>query len=126
MSGFSVIDSLGGLKTNINLAAKGDMGIPGIDGLDGDNEILITVPDTSRFARLDRINIFTLINYFSSLQAIGPINMENYTVATLPIGTQGDIAYVTDALLPTFLAVIAGGGAVVTPVFFNGVNWVGF
>ena len=38
MSGFSVIDALGGMKTNINLAAKGDMGIqgdPGEDGQDG-------------------------------------------------------------------------------------------
>ena len=47
-----------------------------------------------------------------------------YTVATLPTGTQGDTAFVTDALAPTYLAVIVGGGAVVTPVFYNGANWV--
>lgn len=53
------------------------------------------------------------------------IRMKGYTVATLPSGTVGDNAYVTDALLPSFLTTIAGGGAVVTPVFYNGSNWVG-
>ena len=48
-----------------------------------------------------------------------------YTVATLPAaGTAGRRAYVTDALAPTFLATVVGGGAVVTPVFDNGTNWV--
>lgn len=62
----------------------------------------------------------------SILTVAGLINMKNYTVGTLPAGTRGDICYVTDALAPTFLAVIVGGGAVVTPVFFNGTAWVGF
>lgn len=60
----------------------------------------------------------------SLLTVAGLINMKNYTVATLPAGTRGDIAYVTDALAPGFLTVIVGGGAVVAPVFFNGANWV--
>lgn len=55
-----------------------------------------------------------------------PITMKAYTVATLPAGTVGQIAYVTDALAPAFLTVVAGGGASVTPVFYNGTNWVGF
>lgn len=54
-----------------------------------------------------------------------PIRLKGYTVATLPAGTVGDTAYVTDALAPTFLATVVGGGAVVTPVFYNGTNWVG-
>jgi hypothetical protein len=53
-----------------------------------------------------------------------PLRMKSYTVATLPAGSQGDRAYVTDANGPTFLATVAGGGAVVTPVFYNGTNWV--
>lgn len=52
--------------------------------------------------------------------------LKSYTVATLPVGTQGDIAFVTDALAPTFLAAVVGGGSVVTPVFFNGSSWIGF
>lgn len=52
--------------------------------------------------------------------------MKGYTVATLPAGVQGDIAFVTDALLPSFLVTVAGSGAVVTPVFYNGSNWVSY
>lgn len=55
-----------------------------------------------------------------------PMTMKGYTVATLPAAVQGDIAFVTDALTPTFLAIVVGGGAVVTPVFYNGTNWVGY
>jgi hypothetical protein len=55
---------------------------------------------------------------------IGTISTSGYTVATLPAGTIGMQAYVTDALLPSFLATVTGGGAVVTPVFYNGTNWV--
>lgn len=48
-----------------------------------------------------------------------------FTVATLPAaGTQGRRAWVTDATAPTFLGTLAGGGAVVCPVFDNGTAWV--
>ncbi len=53
-----------------------------------------------------------------------PIRRKGYTVATLPAGTQGDSAFVTDALAPTFLGALTGGGSVVTPVFYNGTAWV--
>lgn len=55
-----------------------------------------------------------------------PFRLKGYTVATLPAGVQGDTAFATDALAPTFLATVVGGGAVVTPVFYNGAAWVGF
>jgi len=48
-----------------------------------------------------------------------------YTVATLPLaGIQGRRAWVTNALAPTFLTPVAGGGAVVCPVFDNGTTWI--
>ena len=53
-----------------------------------------------------------------------PQNLKGYTVATLPAGVVGDIAYVTDALAPAYLVAVVGGGAVKTPVFFDGTNWV--
>ena len=53
-----------------------------------------------------------------------PARLKNYTVATLPAGVQGDTAYVTDALAPVWGATVAGGGAVVIPVFYNGANWI--
>lgn len=55
-----------------------------------------------------------------------PGNLKNYTVATLPAGSPGDFAYVTDALAPTFLGALTGGGTVPTPVFYNGTAWVSF
>lgn len=61
-----------------------------------------------------------------TLLSTGVVRLKNYTVATLPAGTQGDTAFVTDALAPTFLVAVAGSGAVVTPVFYNGTNWVSY
>lgn len=50
-----------------------------------------------------------------------------YTVATLPAaGVAGRTAYVTDATAPVYLGALVGGGAVVTPVFDNGANWVSY
>jgi hypothetical protein len=47
-----------------------------------------------------------------------------YTVSTLPTGTQGDTAMVTDATAPTYLGTLTGGGSVKCPVFHNGTVWV--
>lgn len=48
-----------------------------------------------------------------------------YTVATLPAaGVAGRRAYVTNSLAPAFGAAVAGGGAVVIPVFDNGTTWI--
>ena len=54
----------------------------------------------------------------------GVAQLKNYTVGTLPVGTEGDTAYVTDATAPTYLGALVGGGAVKCPVFFNGTIWV--
>jgi hypothetical protein len=48
----------------------------------------------------------------------------SYTVATLPTGTVGDRAFVTDATTPTYLGTLTGGGAVHCPVFRNATVWV--
>lgn len=48
----------------------------------------------------------------------------SYTVATLPAGTVGDKAMVTDATTPTYLGTLTGGGAITCLVFYNGTNWV--
>lgn len=59
-----------------------------------------------------------------NIQVNGTLNLEGYTVATLPAGVVGDVAYVTDALAPAYLVAVVGGGSVKTPVFFDGTNWV--
>lgn len=52
------------------------------------------------------------------------ITFQGFTVAGLPAGTQGNKAFVTDALAPTYLTAVVGGGSVVTEVFYNGTAWV--
>jgi hypothetical protein len=47
-----------------------------------------------------------------------------YTVSTLPTGVLNDMATVSDAIAPTYLGALTGGGSVVCPVWHNGTNWV--
>lgn len=54
----------------------------------------------------------------------GTAQLQGYTVATLPAGTQGMTAFVTDALAPMWNATLVGGGAVVCKAFYNGTTWV--
>ena len=58
------------------------------------------------------------------LDVAGTIKTLGYTVATLPTGVVGARAYVTNALAPTFGAIVVTGGAVTIPVFYNGTNWI--
>lgn len=94
------------------------------------NTILLRIAGTDRLSVVSSGITVTGSGTFSgSLIVNGStsvIRLKGYTVATLPSGTQGDTAFVTDALAPTFLATIVGGGTVVTPVFFNGTAWVGY
>ena len=56
----------------------------------------------------------------------GPVKLASFTVAALPaaatVGANAR-AFVTDGLAPTFMATVAGGGAVLTPVYSDGANW---
>lgn len=47
-----------------------------------------------------------------------------FAVAALPAGIIGDCMLANDLLAPAFLAAAVGGGAVVGPVFYNGVAWI--
>lgn len=57
--------------------------------------------------------------------ANAPIVMKGYTVSTLPAGTIGARAYVTDATACTFLGALTGGAATFCPAVYNGAAWVG-
>ena len=72
----------------------------------------------------DKLQVSGAIAVSSTIKAGATVRLKNYTVATLPAGVQGDTAYVTDALSPTYLGVLVGGGAVKCPVFYNGTAWV--
>ena len=47
-----------------------------------------------------------------------------YTVPTLPTGTTGQTAYVTDADTISYRATAVGGGSATALVFFDGTNWI--
>jgi hypothetical protein len=48
------------------------------------------------------------------------------SLGTCDAGATGQVKFVTDALLPASLAIVAAGGAVKVPVFCNGANWIVF
>jgi hypothetical protein len=56
-------------------------------------------------------------------QSLQPFVLPMYTVATLPTGIQGAMAYVTDALAPMYNTTVVGGGSSVVRVFFDGTSW---
>lgn len=87
-------------------------------GVDG-NVLINTTTDNGY--KLD-VNGTTRISGITTLGSV--INLKSYTVATLPAGAQGDMAYVTDATAPTYLGTLTGGGSVKCPVFYNGTTWV--
>jgi hypothetical protein len=65
--------------------------------------------------------------YFGTSVVAPQLRTTAFTVGTLPTcnaGNQGSRAHVTDALAPAFLTALVGGGAVVSPAFCDGKNWV--
>jgi hypothetical protein len=83
-----------------------------------------TVTEALRINSSQNVGIGLTPNANTKLDVNGPIRAKGYTVATLPTGVVGARAYVTDALAPTFLTALTGGGAVTTPAFYNGTAWV--
>lgn len=73
------------------------------------------------------VKLMAVDNSTRQLVSIDPaLLLTGYTVATLPAGTIGMTAYVTDATTPTYLGALTGGGAIKTPVFHNGISWVSY
>ncbi|WP_081082906.1 glycosyl hydrolase family 28-related protein [Burkholderia cepacia] len=69
-------------------------------------------------------NRFSVSGTTGTVTATGPVKTAGYTVATLPAGTIGMRAYVTDATSCTFMGSLTGGGSTVCPTFYNGTAWV--
>jgi hypothetical protein len=61
----------------------------------------------------------------SYLNVSGPVTIHNYTVETLPTGSVGMRASVSDANICGFNSYVAGGGSLFCPVIYNGSGWVG-
>lgn len=68
--------------------------------------------------------ISSTLSELNALNMGGLLCLKGYTVGTLPSGTQGDTAFVTNALTPVSLATVTGGGAAVVKVFYDGTNWI--
>jgi len=64
------------------------------------------------------------VRFNGGLSVTNTLNLASFTVATLPAGVQGDTAYVTNALGPTYGAAVVGGGTVINLVFKNATTWV--
>lgn len=64
-------------------------------------------------------NLLNRVNFIRANPRLRP-----FTVATLPTGIAGDVAFVTDATTPTYLGALTGGGAIVCPVMHNGTVWI--
>jgi len=71
-------------------------------------------------SKVNHMGEFTM----SKLTMNGITTLAVFTVATLPTPTGTAYATVSDALAPTYMATVVGGGSVVTPVFYNGSTWV--
>lgn len=74
-----------------------------------------------------RISADTGITATGNVNVGALLSLHNYVVSGLPTcngTTQGSLAYVTDALTPTYLGVLTGGGTTKSPVFCNGSVWV--
>jgi hypothetical protein len=65
--------------------------------------------------------------YFGTSVVAPQLRTTGFTVGTLPACNAGNIgarSHVTDATAPAFLTALVGGGAVVSPAFCDGTNWV--
>jgi predicted SnoaL-like aldol condensation-catalyzing enzyme len=89
----------------------------GVGNLDFLRSTTSTGNPTTRVASFDKD---------SNFDVDGTIRTKAYTVATLPTGTAGARAYVTDASLSMTLGIgtiVAGGGANGVPVYKDSANW---
>lgn len=91
------------------------------------NHDLLFLANNAEAGRFSTAGNFQMGGANTVIDASRLFRLRSYTVATLPAaGTAGRLAMVSDALAPGFLTVVVGGGAVKTPVFDNGANWVAF
>jgi hypothetical protein len=78
----------------------------------------------NKVLRIYFTNLQSIVTQLSATDIITATT--NYLVADLPsaaVSGSGARAFVTNALSPTFGATVAGGGAVPTPVYSDGIVW---
>lgn len=121
LSGGNAIDVNGSINimgaTTFNLPSTGKS-ISAIYRIDGGNDYGLIQSIDNATATYKPLTISASVITFTS-----PVILSAYTVATLPAGTVGMTAYVTDATAPTYLGTLTGGGTVKCPVFYDGTAW---
>ena len=114
--------SLGTAINYVQFLARATGIAPSIQTISGDTNCDLTLLGQGT----GKVNVIGPFAASGTGDFTAPVRLSHgYTVATLPGGTVGQCAYVTDALAPTFLAAVVGGGAITAPVFYNGSAWVG-
>lgn len=112
------------VKADLQLV-KADVGLGNVDNTADAAKPVSTAQQTALNAKAPLASpTFTGTVTAPKIVSTESIRLKGYTVATLPVGTEGDTAFVTDATAPTYLGALTGGGTVKCPVFFNGTAWV--
>lgn len=112
----------GYISMSVGYAANATASQSGIFGYSPINfDVTNSTADSCMFAYEDTNLLMTA----NKITASKPIVFKDYTVATLPTGTNYMRAFVSDALAPTFGAAVVGGGAVKIPVYYDGAWKVG-
>jgi hypothetical protein len=96
--------------TNNTTQVEGTLNVSGGVNIDGNS----TIGKNS--------DVITVNSY---LNVTGPVTIQNYTVSTLPSGSVGMRASVSDAVTCGFDVYVSGGGSIFCPVIYNGSGWVG-
>ena len=121
-----VLQPNAGTYSNIQMRGNATLAL-GLDILAGAQNAYFSADSlTFRSAASVNYGVFssTGLGVTGALSATTTIKTGGYTVGTLPAGTVGMRAYVTDATAPTYNGALTGGGAVTVPVFYNGAAWV--
>lgn len=114
------------LGTPSSVVLTSGTGLPistGVAGLAANVATFLTTPSSANLAAALTDETGTGAAVFATSPTLTTPKTTGYTVATLPAGTVGMRAHVTDALTPAFGAAVVGGGAVIIPVFY-GAAWI--
>jgi len=104
--------------TNKPISSGGHLIVNNNQSTTNDNKV------TQIFTPKNTNDLYIRINDTGWESWVKMVYYKSYVVSGLPTGVQGDVAYVTDALTPSYLGTVVGGGAVVCPVFYDGTNWI--
>lgn len=105
---------------------QGSAGLGGLDVIGVHFGTATAAGSTLQILQGTGINVQSNVYASGNIEAGSYFKSHAYTVATLPAAATagaGARSYVTDALAPTFLTAVVGGGAIATPVFSDGASW---